>query len=165
MVLVPKPEQAEVLSLRELYRMNLNRLQHVTLSSCWSADNFILPGRWIISLPETFWRAGAKSILACLWPVVDSFAVSFMRRFYERLAKLPRDEALRLTQVDCLKGNLPNCNGMEISSPIYWAGFQLLNLDTHMIEVPWCESHRFDVDDVDDSDLFIHLSGDQGSLQ
>jgi CHAT domain-containing protein len=125
MILIAKPDQVEILSLRALYRMNLTRLQHVTLSSCWSADNFILPGRWIISLPETFWRAGAQSILGCLWPVYDGIAVPFMKRFYDLLAKYPRDKALRLTQLECLNSGLPGCAGIDTSNPIYWSGFQL----------------------------------------
>ena len=125
MVLIPQPGQKEIISLKELVQIDLTKLQHVTLSSCWSADYFILPGRWIISLPETFWRSGAQSILASLWPVDDRLAVAFMKRFYDLLDKLPRDLALRHTQLECLNGNLPNCEDLDITNPLNWAGFQL----------------------------------------
>ncbi len=124
LVLIDEDGQQEILTLRELSQINLSKLRHVTLSSCWSANNFILPGRWIISLPETLWRSGTQSILGCLWEVDDRVAVSFMTSFYNYLDKLPRDEALRRTQLDCLFGRLPNCN-VNTANPIFWAGFNL----------------------------------------
>jgi tetratricopeptide (TPR) repeat protein len=125
MVLIPNPERVEILSLRELSEMDLTKLRHATLSSCWSADSFILPGRWIISLPETLWRCGVQSILGCLWQVDDRLASTFMARFYDYLDKWPRDEALRRTQLDCLHGRLPECMSTDTADPLCWAGFNL----------------------------------------
>jgi CHAT domain-containing protein len=125
LVLISDSGEQEILSLRELSETNLIKLRHATLSSCWSADHFILPRRWIISLPETLWRSGTQSILGCLWEIDDRVAVSFMTRFYEYLDKFPRDEALCLTQLCCLEGRLPNCNSDDTSSPVFWAGFNL----------------------------------------
>ena len=125
LVLIPQPDAAEILSLRELSDLNLTGLRHATLSSCWSADHFILPGRWIISLPETLWRSGAQSILGCLWVVSDDLAVAFMRSFYKHLETSPRDEALRLTQLECLQRRLPDCKIEDQSNLYYWAGYNL----------------------------------------
>ncbi len=125
LVLMPDADQIEILSLRELSHTNLARLRHVTLSSCWSADHFVLPGRWIVSLPETLWRAGAQSILGCLWEVNDRLAVAFMRRFYDYLSNFPRDEALHRTQMDCLRGDLPGFNRVDTANPLHWAGYTL----------------------------------------
>jgi hypothetical protein len=126
LVLVPASGRAEILSLRELSALDLTGLRHVGLSFCWSADNFILPGRWIISLPETVWRAGAQSVLGHRWRVQDSLAVAFTRRFYENTVTNNLDEALRLTQLSCLAGSLlPGGQGLDTSSPVYWAGYSL----------------------------------------
>jgi hypothetical protein len=125
LVLIPHPEKPEILSLRELSNLDLTGLHHATLSSCWSADHFVLPGRWIISLPETLWRSGTQSILGCLWEVYDKVAVSFMTTFYHYLEKYPRDEALRQTQLKCLQNLLPNCNGIDTANPVFWAGFNI----------------------------------------
>ena len=86
----------------------------------------ILPGRWIISLPETLWRSGAESTLASLWPVDDAVALSFMVRFYDALSRLPRDAALREVQLACLGGTL-ECGPRSIDTrpPFHWAGFNL----------------------------------------
>ncbi|WP_414622796.1 CHAT domain-containing protein [Calothrix sp. CCY 0018] len=125
LVLISDSGQKDILSLRQLSEIDLRGLRHATLSSCWSADHFILPGRWIISLPETLWRSGTQSILGCLWEVSDKVAVSFMSKFYHYLEKFPRDRALRRTQLDCLNNQLPNCDGLDTSNPFFWAGFCL----------------------------------------
>lgn len=125
LVLISNNGKKEILSLRELSNLDLTRLKHATLSSCWSADHFILPGRWIISVPETLWRSGTQSILACLWEVYDPVAVSFMTRFYYYLNRYPRDEALRRTQLECIECRLPNCHNIDTSNPLFWAGFNL----------------------------------------
>ncbi|MBW4643102.1 MAG: CHAT domain-containing protein [Goleter apudmare HA4340-LM2] len=124
LVLISDSGAQSILSLRELCEIDLTKLRHATLSSCWSADHFILPRRWIISLPETLWRAGTASILGSLWEIDDQVAVSFMARFYHYLDKLPRDQALRRTQLDCLASRLPNCS-FETVNPLFWAGFNL----------------------------------------
>jgi CHAT domain-containing protein len=125
MVLMPHPDHMEILSLRDLSQLNLVGLQLATLSSCWSADNFVLPGRWIISLPEILWRAGAQSILGSLWQVDDRVAPSFMERFHDYLNSLPLDEALQRTQLDCLQGNLSDCDGLDTTAPAHWAAFNV----------------------------------------
>lgn len=126
LVLVPEKGRAEILSLRELSALDLTGLRHIGLSFCWSADNFILPGRWVISLPETIWRAGAQSVLGHLWRVDDSLAVAFTRRFYENALTNDLDKALQSTQLQCLtKKLLPGKNASDTSSPVHWAGYNL----------------------------------------
>jgi CHAT domain-containing protein len=116
----------DVLTLRELSRLDLSDLRHITLSSCWLADHLSLPGRRVISLPEILWRAGAQSVLGCLWLVSDAAGGAFMTRFYGHLGGgAPRDEALRRTQLDFIHERVPECALTEINNPIYWAGFHL----------------------------------------
>lgn len=126
-VLIPNAQQTQVLSLIDLARLDLGALEHATLSSCWAADRFILPGRQTIGLPETFLYRGAGSVLACLWPVDDLVASLFTARFYHYLTSSPPDEALRRTQRDCLQNQLISDakRGGDTRSPIYWAGFNL----------------------------------------
>ena len=114
--------QAEVLTLRQLHALDLSRVELAVLASCWSADNFILPGRWVISLPQTLRSAAAHSVIASLWEVDDRLAPKFLARFYERLSSLSLAEALRRTQLDCLQKKLMN---FDVSSPFYWASYSL----------------------------------------
>lgn len=133
LILIPEPGRAEVLSLRELAGLRLEGLRHISLSSCSSADNFVLPGRWIISLPETLCRAGAQSVLGCMWEINDQFTASFMARFYWHLERHTREEALRRTQADCLRravkgedgGPRLDGGGVDVTDPVNWAAYNL----------------------------------------
>jgi hypothetical protein len=111
------------LSITDIGAIDGSRLEHVTLSACWSADNFVVPGRWIFSLPETLCRTGARSVLACLWEADDRVASSLMQRFYANLARMSRAESLRDAQLACLRNQL--LPGSDTSDPILWAGFYL----------------------------------------
>jgi CHAT domain-containing protein len=115
------------LTLKDFRDLKL-KLRHATLSSCWSADQFIVPGRWIVSLPETLCRYGTESVLGCLWEVNDNVALSFTTQFYKYMEKYPRDKALQLTQQDCLNKTLRQIEkGFEgdLSNPLNWSGFTL----------------------------------------
>lgn len=125
LVLAPQSTPPSILSLREIAALDLTELEHITLSACSSADHLVMPGRWVVSLPETLWRAGTNSVLGSLWEVYDQFAITFMTTFYKYLHTMPRDEALRETQLDCLHGHLPTPSQMDSRDPIYWAGFNL----------------------------------------
>lgn len=133
LVLVSKSGVGEILTIKELSELDLVNIEHATLSSCSSADNFILPGRWVLSFPEILRRAGVRSVLANLWEVDDRVAVAFMKRFYEYLEDHPRDEALRRTQLDSLGAHsmdhapkpLDDVAGITVKEPFYWAGYIL----------------------------------------
>lgn len=124
-LIIARDNNVEILSLRELAKLNLSQLQHITLSACWLADSFILPGRWVISLPEILWRAGAGSILACLWPVSDIGAIEIMYRFYQYLTDMPRDKALQRVLKECVSGELDKIVQCRMSDPFCWAGYYL----------------------------------------
>jgi CHAT domain-containing protein len=123
LVLAGDDGKAATLSIADIGRLDGSRLEHVTLSACWSADNFVVPGRWIFSLPETLCRAGAHSVLASLWEVDDRVAAAFMQRFYADLSHFSRADALREVQQACLHNQL--CPGVDTSDPLFWAGFYL----------------------------------------
>jgi CHAT domain-containing protein/tetratricopeptide (TPR) repeat protein len=115
------------LTIRELSGLSLQHCRHVTLSACSSADNFVTPGRWVISLPEVLRRSGAQSVLGSLWPVADEVASLFMQRFYSALSRLPRDAALREAQLSLIAGiDLPPAlAGAPLHAPCFWAGYVL----------------------------------------
>jgi CHAT domain-containing protein len=121
-VILGGAEEDRVLSVRVLAGLDLRGLRQIVLSSCWSADSFVLPGRWVISLPKILLYAGAGSVIGSLWEVDDRLAQGFMGRFYRRLETMRRDEALRLTQLDCIHGEVKEADAAD---PIYWAGYAL----------------------------------------
>ena len=115
----------DVLTLRDLAALDLASLRLAVLSACWAADNFILPGRVVLSLPYTLWRAGARTVLAPLWEIDDAVALPFMTRFYDLLASMSPRDALQHVQRECLQRTLPGCAVADVADPIHWAVFQL----------------------------------------
>jgi hypothetical protein len=125
LVLVPGDGSAsEILSIRDLAELDLTKMRHATLSSCWAADSYVLPGRWVIGLSEALCRAGVESVLSSVWPVDDRVSVLFMDRFYRHLRSMRRDRALRTAQLECIANELGA--GIPTSDPVYWAGYRLM---------------------------------------
>jgi len=117
--------QPAILSLPHLAQLDLRGLRHITLASCWSADNYILPGRWVLSLPQTLATAGVHSVLSSLWAIDDEVAAAFVRRFYEYARRLRSGSALRQTQLDCLQNTLFPHGDRNTADAFFWACFTL----------------------------------------
>jgi len=91
----------------------------VTLSACESGLGKEMAGEGLIGLTRAFQYAGARSVLSSLWKVDDKATAELMKRFYGYLkAGRPKDEALRLAQVDLIRS-------ADFSQPRDWAAFQL----------------------------------------
>jgi CHAT domain-containing protein len=123
-----RPEgDTQIFGLSQLSRLNLRRMRHATLLSCWGADNYVLPGRWIVSLPETLWRAGTGSVVACLWQVSEDYALQFAQHFYAALPGRRTDEALREAQYALMR-QASDLSGDAVD----WAGFQHYGSPQHL---------------------------------
>jgi len=72
-----------------------------------------------VGLTRAFLHAGAKRVVATLWPVDDWATAAFMERFYERLAAGERP-ALALAAAQRAMRDTP-----ATSHPFFWAGFVL----------------------------------------
>lgn len=86
------------LTLHELRRTDLRRMQLATLATCRSAEGAQLPGRERICLPTALLDAGARGVIASLWPIEDEPSVRIMRGLYERLRSEPPATALARMQ-------------------------------------------------------------------
>jgi len=82
-----------------------------------SAGQFA-PGEDYQTLASAFLQAGARSVIATLWPVADAGAAAFAERFYRRLASEGPAEALAEAQ----RGMLGE---PRYRHPYYWAGYRL----------------------------------------
>jgi CHAT domain-containing protein len=90
----------------------------VTLSACGTALGREMSGEGVLGLTRAFQYAGARTVLASLWPVDDASAAELMRRFYLHLKRgESKDAALRAAQLEMLRG--PG------SHPYHWAAFEL----------------------------------------
>ncbi len=115
MLLAPGDGEDGNLNVDELYTLRLNA-DMVTLSACETALGNIKSGEDVIGLTRGFLYAGAKSIVASLWPVSDDATAYLMKRFYAELKTTPKATALRSALVDT-KSKFPH--------PIFWSAFQL----------------------------------------
>lgn len=113
-------DHTEIFGLTRIFALDLRQLEHATLLSCWGADNYVRPGRWILSLAEALWRAGTGSVVACLWEISEDCALEFVRHFYDALPGLRTDEAVREAQLRMMKND-----SRRAREPVEWAGFQL----------------------------------------
>lgn len=105
--------------LRDVYGMTLNA-DMVVLSACQTGLGREVKGEGLTGLPRAFIFAGARRVVASLWPVDDDATAELMTNFYRHLLKekMTPSAALRAAQ-------------LEISAqpgrrqPFYWAGFFL----------------------------------------
>ena len=109
-----------LLQVREIRDLSL-RADLVTLSACDTGAGKLLGQEGIASLERAFLLAGAKSVIASLWPADDTFTIALMKRMYGHLAdRTDKGTALRQTKLDLLK------EFGDQALPVYWAGFTLV---------------------------------------
>ena len=104
----------------------------VVLSACETALGEERGGEGLYGLTRAFQYAGARSVAASLWEVVDQTTAELMIRFYSHLRSgLSKDEALRAAQLEFIRGPIEmtmlegNRVMKDASAPYYWAGFQI----------------------------------------
>ncbi len=100
--------------LLEAHRLNLRGTHLVTLSAC---ETGVRPdhGDMVLALAGAFLCAGARAVLASLWPVSDSAAAALMDTFYAALSKgQPAPAALQEAQ-----------RAVRSRHPLDWISFQL----------------------------------------
>ncbi len=104
----------------------------VVLSACRTADGRLLNGEGVQSMAGAFLAAGARGVVATLWPVQDAQAQDLMEGF--AAACLAEGEtparALRLAKRDLrrgasVRGMLPTAEhpDRQLGHPHYWAAF------------------------------------------
>lgn len=92
----------------------------VTLSACETGLGREVSGEGLLGLTRAFHYAGARAVLASLWPVADESTAALMAVFYRSLlAGKPKDDALRDAQLSLL-------SRPEFGPPFFWAAFQLV---------------------------------------
>jgi CHAT domain-containing protein len=84
------------------------------LGSAWSTS--FARGDDYATLAQAFLHAGARNVVATLWPVEDEGAAAFAKRFYQELAGLPPPEAMAQAQRALIAD-------ATYGAPYYWAGY------------------------------------------
>ncbi|MBL8175644.1 MAG: CHAT domain-containing protein [Bryobacterales bacterium] len=106
-----------LLRLGEIYGLRMNKAL-VVLSSCESRAGREFRGEGLASLAHGFLHAGARQVVASLWPVADGASAVLMEHFYREMFVGGRsaEEALRMAQMAVRKE-------ARFRAPFYWAGF------------------------------------------
>ena len=98
----------------------------VVLSACSSGLGDEVGGEGLQGLSRAFQIAGARAVLASLWPVDDQGTRELMERFYRHLGRgVRKDEALHRAQKELLAGDPDDPEAPDYSHPWYWAAFQI----------------------------------------
>ena len=109
-----------LLGLPDIYGLRLNA-DLVVLSACETALGRDIRGEGLLGLTQGFLYAGAKGVVASLWPVADRATAELMQRFYDHMLRdgLPPADALRHAQLSIAAE--PRWQDFY-----YWSGFVLL---------------------------------------
>jgi CHAT domain-containing protein/tetratricopeptide (TPR) repeat protein len=73
-----------LLQVREIVDLDLAG-RVVLLSACRSASGLVVGGEGMMSLAHAFFQAGARAVVASLWPLRDDEAAAFFDPFYREL--------------------------------------------------------------------------------
>lgn len=112
---------------REIRRTRLNA-DVVVLSACETGVGRLDGQEGVMNLARAFFTAGAKSVVASLWPVEDRSTATVMESFYQHLAAgASVSESLRQAQLDFIK------DYGEKAQPNMWAGFEVIGDGTRRI--------------------------------
>jgi len=110
--------QHEVLSPAEIATWKVNGAL-VSLSGCSSGSAGALPATGLMGLTRAWLAAGAKAVVASLWPSPDDSGALFLS-FYRYLREAPQAGpavALQHAQMDMLRSHTWR------SSPLYWGAY------------------------------------------
>ena len=96
----------------------------VVLSCCHTGQGKVT-SEGVIGITRAFLAAGARSVLATLWPINDSATKKFMEKFYEELCQETSVcEALRRTKNFFQEHERQHCRSVEV-----WAPFTIYGED------------------------------------
>jgi CHAT domain-containing protein len=116
-LLAPSDEDDGMLQVREIVDLRLDG-QAVVLSACQSANGLLVPAEGLFGLSHAFVLAGARVVVANLWPVRDRDAADFVELMYDGIADgLPIRDAVHRARLASIARGLP------VSA---WAGMVVL---------------------------------------
>ena len=112
------PADDPQLSGAEIIHNNLSDIELVFVSACNTGKGLYKPGFGNASIANAFLRAGAKKVVATLWPIPDKITAELCDHFYTHYLKnRDANEAMRFA-----KSQL-----MQVYSPEQWAAFRVMN--------------------------------------
>jgi CHAT domain-containing protein/tetratricopeptide (TPR) repeat protein len=105
------------LRVQDIYDLRLPA-ELVILSACQTAVGKAVPGEGLIGLARAFMYAGARRVVASLWPVDEAATAELMATFTRELLQKQRAPAEALRRAQRAVAAQPRWR-----APFYWAGF------------------------------------------
>src|SRR5262249_6958358 len=116
-----RKDSGELTEMRILTEVKVKPGALVNLAGCSTAAQRETGAAMTGGLVPVLMLAGASGVVATLWPINDELARIFQEQLYQYMLDGSRpDEALALTQRDCIDGQL----GDSMLGPEAWAAFQ-----------------------------------------
>ncbi|HEX4383401.1 MAG TPA: CHAT domain-containing tetratricopeptide repeat protein [Myxococcales bacterium] len=113
-------DRADYLFLKEVYGLDLHRVDLATLSACDTERGKSVRGEGVQSFSRALLAAGARSSVTSLWRVADEPARELMEQLYYELNRgTPKAEALRRAKLSFLHSD------SSLRQPRFWAPFVL----------------------------------------
>jgi CHAT domain-containing protein/tetratricopeptide (TPR) repeat protein len=111
-----------ILTAEEIASLDLSSLEWAVLSACDTGMGEVKAGEGVLGLRRAFQIAGARTVIASLWPVEDRAAQEWMQALYRERLIGARDtaEAVRRASLDVLTAR--RARG-ESTVPFFWAAF------------------------------------------
>ena len=107
LVLAPGDGESGFVGSGELALLHLGA-DLVVLSACRTAGGVVVDGEGILGLSAPLLQAGARSIVATLWPIGDRATLGVIDAFYDEMAAgLPEAEALRAAKLRMIRARRP----------------------------------------------------------
>jgi len=115
-----KDGRPDYLFLREVYDLDLQGVELVTLSACDTERGKMIRGEGMQGFSRALLSAGSRTTVTTLWRVADQPTSDFMKQFYYALGQgKTKAQALRLAKLKFLQ------SGDPLAHPRHWAAFVL----------------------------------------
>jgi hypothetical protein len=117
-----REQEDGVLTAEEAASLDLQAAEWVVLSGCDTGVGDVRAGEGVLGLRRAFLEAGARTLIASLWPVGDDDARQWMTSLYRArfVSRRSTVEAIRDADVQQLRSRRA---GGKSTHPFYWAGF------------------------------------------
>ncbi len=112
----------------EIHNTNLNT-QLTILSACNTGNGQIVEGEGVISMANSFFRAGSKSVIMSLWLANDESTFKIIQGLYSNLSnQQSKSQALRESKLNYLETSVE-----AVAHPFYWSHLILSGDDSPVI--------------------------------